>query len=92
MFVISDDLHDESAGEFSSLEEAVSGARRLATIAWDQEPNLAPCTAWRTCGRNYEVIEFDHSSVPWREVRRFPAFEIDASGVRWADGFPRDGS
>ena len=87
MFVVSDELHDETAGEFSSLQDAIEKVRHLAAIAWDHEPNRAPCTSWRTCGRNYEIVEFDDSTRPWREMRRLRAVEIDAAGIRWADGF-----
>lgn len=92
MFVISDDLHDETAGEFSSLDDAVGGVQQLATVSWDEGPNLAPCTSWRTCGRHYDIVEYDDSSLPWHEVRRYPAVQIDASGVKWADSFPPVGA
>lgn len=88
MFVVSDELHDESAGQFQSLEEAVTWISQLAMIAWDDEPNRAPCTSWRTCGRTYMIVEFDDSARPWREIRSIEAVEIDASGVKWADTFP----
>ena len=74
MFKIEDERHTEPhAGEL----------RRLAHLPWDKWPNLAPCANWATCGRTYEVVEYDDSTQPWRELRRLPALGIDAQGVRW---------
>ena len=44
---------------------------------------IAPCTNWRTCGRAYEIVEYDTSSIPWKELRRVPVLEIDSSGANW---------
>jgi hypothetical protein len=83
MFVIEDEAHAEPQGEFAAYEGAVAELRRRASIAWDLEPNRCPCTAWRTCGRRYEIIEYDPAVSPRREVRRVPALEISARGVEW---------
>jgi hypothetical protein len=84
MFVIDDEFHAElQDGEFHSLDEAVVELRRRATLPWDQPPNLAPCTNWRTCGRKYVIIEYDTSTTPWQELERTEYLEIDANGVRW---------
>lgn len=56
----------------------------LAGIPWDQEPNRAPCSSWRTCGRNYELIEYEAGSGPWKLLGRTFAFEVSAEGVRWS--------
>jgi hypothetical protein len=66
-FVIEDELHAEQHGEFSELEDAVLELRRRAEIPWDHEPNKAPCQNWPTCGRTYEIIEFDDTQTPWKE-------------------------
>jgi hypothetical protein len=90
MFVLVDGLHGESAGQFTSLREAVGEVRRLASIAWDAEPNRAPCMSWRTCGRAYEIIEVDDRVRLWVEGRRLPILFIKAEGLRWAEGFEPD--
>ncbi|MBX9792336.1 MAG: hypothetical protein K2Y37_25835 [Pirellulales bacterium] len=87
MFVIEDERHAESVGQFKGLDLALVELRQLATIPWDQQPNLAPCTNWRNCGRTYEVVEYDDSQSPWKELRRISALEISATGVQWAEGF-----
>ena len=56
---------------------------RRSKLRWDEEPNLAPCMSWKRCGRRYEVVEYDAVETPWREVRRQPVLEINASGVTW---------
>jgi hypothetical protein len=71
MFVIEDEIHAEQLGKFSSFEAAVSELRRFAAIAWDHHPNLAPCTSWQTCGREYGIIEYDTLSTPWTSCGEF---------------------
>lgn len=86
MFRIEDERHSEFHGDFETMAAAVEELRRRAEIPWDQEPNRAPCTNWRTCGRSYEIIEFE--SNPYRETHRIPALEVSAEGVRWIDVRP----
>ncbi len=82
MFLIEDELHAEQQdGEFPSLEAAIAELERRAKIPWNEPPNLAPCTSWETCGRNYEVIEYDPSTR--KELRRIPALEVSSNGAQW---------
>ena len=83
MFLIEDELHAEPQGEFATYEEAVTELRRRAKLPWDEEPNAAPCKSWKTCGRRYEVVEYDTASRPWKELRRTALLEISATGVVW---------
>ena len=85
MFVIEDEAHAEQHGEFQSLQDALDELRRMATLPWDQPPNVAPCASWRTCGRRYEVIEYDTQATPWREVRRALVLEVSAAGSRFTN-------
>ena len=88
MYVIEDQLHAEPVGEFVSFAEVTSELQRLAALPWDQSPNLAPCTSWATCGRDYEVIEYDATQQPWQELSRVPALSVSAAGVIWSASFP----
>jgi hypothetical protein len=84
VFIIEDELHAEhQGGEFLTFADAIAELERRAAIPWDETPNLAPCKRWRTCGRRYEIIEFDMTVEPWRELRRFPALSIRAKGIEW---------
>ena len=85
-YVIEDEAHAEQFGTFATLDEAVAELRRLATLPWDQEPNVAPCTSWRTCGREYKVVEYDNAFEPSKVTRRIPVLSINARGVEWHDG------
>ena len=87
MFVIEDELHAEHHGQFVSFQQAIAELKRRAKIAWDQAPNRAPCMGWETCGRTYEVIEYDDSRLPWKELRRVSVLDISASGIKWSSGF-----
>ena len=83
MFVIEDELHAEPQGEFPTFDAAMAELRRRSTLPWDEEPNVAPCKSWKTCGRRYEVIEYDVSTTPRREVHRQAVLEVSASGATW---------
>jgi hypothetical protein len=91
VFSIEDEIHAEHLGEFASFDEAVAEPRRLANIPWDRAPNVAPCTSWKTCGREYVVIESDDSHPPGKVLRRTPVLEVSASGAKWASGFEGTG-
>ena len=82
-FIIHDQAHAEWQGDYDSLEEL----KRRATIPWNESPNVCPCTSWRTCGRDYEIIEFDISVEPWIELRRLEILKVLAKGVIWSDDF-----
>jgi hypothetical protein len=84
MFVIEDEIHAEWNSEYKTFEEAVEELKRLATIPWDKEPNQAPCTGWRTCGRDYEIVEYDNAKMPWNQIRRIPALSISSKGIAWS--------
>jgi hypothetical protein len=64
MFLIEDEIHAEPQGQFASFDEAMVELTRRAEVPWDQPPNVAPCLSWKTCGREYVVIEYDDSRVP----------------------------
>ena len=84
MFVIEDERHAEPQdGEFRTLSEAIAELKRRAALPWNKPPNLAPCTSWKTCGRTYEVIEYETSGESWKEIRRIAFLEITPSGVKW---------
>jgi hypothetical protein len=87
MFVIEDELHAEPQGEFETFESALAELRRRALIPWDQSPNCAPCLSWQTCGRSYDIIEYDSTGQPWQQIRRVQVLKIAADGVQWASGF-----
>jgi len=84
VFKIDDDFHAElQEGEFASFDDAMAEVRRRAELPWNEAPNVAPCTGWRGCGRRYEIVEYDGSSSPWREIARTAVVEVSAAGVRW---------
>ena len=82
-FQIEDDKHAEPQGDFSTLDEAIAELRHRAEIPWDSPPNVAPCQNWRTCGRTYEIIEYDDSTLPWQEMKRYGGLEVSKAGMKW---------
>jgi hypothetical protein len=84
---ILDEIHCEQEGPYESFEVAIAELRRRAAIAWDAAPNQAPCTSWRTCGREYHVLEYDTRSESWRLLRKAHVLNISEKGVEWVDGF-----
>jgi hypothetical protein len=87
LFVLEDEFHCETQGNFPTFEAAVAEAKRHATLPWDQAPNIAPCTSWKTCGRRYVVIEYDDSVTPWTHIGSKFVLELSAKGVVWGEGF-----
>ena len=84
MFIIEDERHAEpQEGEFRSFADAVAELQRRAVMPWDEAPNQAPCTSWRTCGRTYEVVEYDMSVTPRKESQRIPVLDVTAGGAKW---------
>jgi hypothetical protein len=90
MFVIEDEIHAEPQGEFATFDEALVELRRRAQVRWDQKPNLAPCSSWQTCGRSFEIVEYDSSNEPWKVIRRVLVLEVAASGIKWAAEFENE--
>ncbi len=63
IFVIENQSHAEQMGEFNSLRDAWAELGRLSVIDWDERPNVVPCPGWRTCDRDYEIIEYETSAI-----------------------------
>ena len=85
MFMVEDETHCESGGKFATFDDALAELRRRSVVPWDAEPNRAPCVQWRTCRRTYEIVEYDDSQVPWKQLQRVRVLEISADGVRWSN-------
>jgi hypothetical protein len=86
MFIIEDEWHAEPLdGQFETREQAIDELRRVAAIPWNEAPNRAPCTSWMTCGRRYELIEYDDTASSWTQISRAFAMEISGDGVRCAE-------
>ena len=84
MFIIEDEAHAEpQEGRFQTRQQAIAELRRRSEILWNEEPNRAPCTNWLNCGRRYELVEYDETVSPWKELSRNLILDISAAGVRW---------
>ena len=83
MWIIEDELHAEHSGEFATQAEAIAELIRRTEIPWDKQPNQAPCMSWQTCGRHYELVEYDISGTGnWKERSRVPALNISREECR----------
>jgi hypothetical protein len=86
MFKIEDKIHAElQDGEFTTFEEALVDLQKRATIPWNEEPNRCPCTNWKDCERKYQIINYDTTQTPWKEIERKNILSISAKGVKWID-------
>ena len=84
MFIIEDESHSEpQKGEFQTFQKAISELERRAKIPWDELPNRCRCTNWKDCGRNYQIIEYDTSQIPWKELQRKDILTISAKELKW---------
>lgn len=82
-FEIYDELHAEHIAEFPTLKEAVLELKRISKLPWDKEPNRAPCTGWKTCGRTYVINEFIDSAGKSTLVRAVHALDIGHGQNKW---------
>ncbi len=84
MFIIEDARHAEpQEGEFPTLRAAIAELKRRAALPWNDAPNVPPYASWETCGRTYEIIEYDTTGTLWKEIRRIPFLEITSAGTKW---------
>ena len=91
MFRIEDEQHAElQHGEYRTFEEALEELKRRAVLPWDITPNRCPCKSWRTCHRNYEIVEYDERTIPWKENSRKLALTISSEQVEWKLKIPND--
>ncbi len=88
-FAIEDQWHAETIGRFESFQAALDELTRLAAIPWDQQPNKAPCVSWQTCGRKYEILEWDTSDAPWALLSKADVLDVSAEGAKWLGDFGR---
>ncbi len=86
MFIIEDEIHAEpQKGQYKTFEEAIAELEKRATIPWNGKPNHCPCTNWKDCKRNYQIIEYDTTKIPWTELQRKDILTISAKGIKWTD-------
>ncbi|KRA75670.1 hypothetical protein ASD78_06770 [Lysobacter sp. Root667] len=92
IFVVEDQSHAEPIGEFSTIGAAWDELRRLSAIPWDAAPNAAPCGSWESCGRDYEIVEYDTTDGALALVQRYSGLEVSAKGVTWGEDAPDHGA
>jgi hypothetical protein len=86
-YVIEDEFHAEWCGQFATRAEALAELEARSALPWDQSPNVCPCMSWRTCGREYVIIEFNNASKPWEELSRTSVLSVSSKGVVWEPEF-----
>jgi hypothetical protein len=87
MYVIEDEIHAEWCGEYLTKEEALAELQNRSKLPWNKPPNVCPCMSWRTCSREYVLLEFDTVRTPWAELSRTPVLTMSAEETRWEEGF-----
>jgi hypothetical protein len=90
MFIIEDEIHAEPLkGNFGSFEAAVNALSEISKIPWDVAPNKCPCTNWKTCERNYQIIEYNTEQLPLVEIQKIWILTVSAKGVFWNEEIKR---
>ena len=85
MFIIEDESHaEQQKGEFQTFEDAFSELERISKIPWNEIPNRCPCSNWKDCGRNYQIIEYDTTQAPWKELQQKDILTISAKEIKWS--------
>jgi hypothetical protein len=84
MFIIEDESHAEpQIEEFHKFEDTFDELKRISKIPWNEIPNRCPCTNWQNCGRNYQIVEYDTTQTPWKELQRKNILTITAKETTW---------
>jgi hypothetical protein len=83
ILIIEDEFHAEQMARHADIEAAMADLREWARRPWDTAPNRCPCTGWRTCGRDYVIVEYDTLRQPWAEMARHRVLSISAKGLIW---------
>ena len=83
IYTIEDEFHAEEQGEYSTYEDALEELKKRKRIPWNQKPNKCPCSSWQTCGRKYEIIEYETNTKPWTKISQKPVLEVSAREVKW---------
>ncbi len=84
MFIIEDDFHAEYISEeLGTFDSALSELHRISEIPFGNVPNRPPCANWRNCRRDYHIVEYDDSQVPWILLSNLKVLEISETGVKW---------
>ena len=78
-YLIQDEFHCERQWEYNSFNEALLEIERISKLPYDIEPNICPCTSWKTCGRDYIIIEYENGV----EIKRSEILEIWADWIKW---------
>ena len=85
-YIIEDEFHCEYIWEFDILEDAISELKKLSVTKWMEWRNRPPCTSWKTCVRDYLLMEFsDTTKSPWKQERRENIFSINENGIKWSE-------
>lgn len=87
MFAIEDEMHSEVLGEYPTFDEALGEVKKISSIPWGEGLNRSPCQSWKTCVRNYFIIEYDTSTLPWSTLKQTPVLEVSENGVKWDSKF-----
>ncbi|MDC7125383.1 MAG: hypothetical protein PQJ46_07440 [Spirochaetales bacterium] len=83
MFIVEDQNHCQYMGKYETYEAAIEKLNELSRIPWDQEPNRCPCRSWRTCEREYVIIEGKNENDKWVQISRTNFLKISYAGVEW---------
>ena len=84
MSIIEDEIHAEpQKGKFETFEEALIILKERAEIPYGQKPNRWPCTNWKNCERQYQIIEYNDNNIPWKELDRQDILTVSAKGIKW---------
>lgn len=78
-YLIEEEWHSSIEWEYNTYGEAINELKRRANLPWDKEPNLAPCTSWRTCSKLYVIRTYDNDILLSEEE----ILEISSKWVDW---------
>ena len=67
--------------------------RKFCTYLFEENRNFIPAglvhnqnvgdTSWKTCERQYDIVEFQVIGDEWNEINRTEVFKISSAGKVW---------
>jgi hypothetical protein len=83
IYQIEDTNHAEIIGTFDTFENALTELTNIYNIPWNTSPNICPCLNFETCGRDYEIYEYDNSTMPWKYLNSIFICSIYKDKYKW---------
>ncbi len=83
MSKIEEEMHVEPQnGEFDFFEQALECLKEFAKLLRNEKPNKCPCSDWKSCESQYQIIEYFDANIPWKEISKLNVIPVSAKVIK----------